>query len=96
VHYYGVLLAEWFKGGFPVISREDFIPLLKQAREQTYTLNNIEKAWAGAGLVPYDRRKVQERLEYSDISQRLLQSPVRALKTPKQSQEFHKILKYSE
>jgi hypothetical protein len=61
--YYGVLLAEWFKGGYLAIFREDFIPLLQQARERTYTPQNIKRAWAGAGLVPYDRRRVQSRLD---------------------------------
>ena len=94
--YYGVLLAEWFKGGYPAISREDFIPLLQQARERTYTIQNIKGAWAGAGLVPYDRRRVQSRLDKGIISQKEPESPVRAIKTPKQSHEFRQILKYSE
>ena len=94
--YYGVLLAEWFKGGYPAISREDFIPLLQQARERTYTPQNIKGAWAGAGLVPYDKRSVQSRLDKGIIPQKKLQSPVRAIKTPKQSHEFRQILKYSE
>jgi phage baseplate assembly protein W len=46
--------------------------------------------------VPYDRRKVQSRLDKGIIPQKKLQSPVRAIKTPKQSHEFHQILKYSE
>ena len=94
--YYGVLLAEWFKGGYPAISREDFIPLLQQARERTYTLQNIKAAWAGAGLVPYDRRRVQSRLDKGVLPQKELPSPDIALKTPKQSHEFGQILKYSE
>jgi hypothetical protein len=94
--YYGVLLAEWFKGGYPAISREDFIPLLQQARERTYTIQNIKGAWAGAGLVPYDRRRVQSRLDKGIIPQKAPESPVRAMKTPKQSHEFRQILKYSE
>ena len=95
-HYYGVLLAEWFKGGYPAIFREDFIPLLQQARERTYTLQNIKGAWAGTGLVPYDRRKVQSRLDKGVIPRKEPQSPLRVLKTPKQSHEFRQILKYSE
>lgn len=94
--YYGVLLAEWFKGGYPAISREDFIPLLRQAREQAYTPTNIKGAWAGAGLVPYNKRKVQSRLEKGITTQKELQSPVEVLKTPKQSHQFRQILKYSE
>ena len=94
--YYGVLLAEWFKGGYPAISREDFIPLLQQARERTYTIQNIKGAWAGAGLVPYDRRKVQRRLNKGITHHTKSQSPVRVIKTPKQSHEFRQILKYSE
>src|SRR5579862_7589196 len=94
--YYGVLLAEWFKGGYPAISREDFIPLLQQARERTYTIQNIKGAWAGAGLVPYDRRRVQSRLDKGIIPQKEPESPARAIKTPKQSHKFRQILKYSE
>src|SRR3954451_9386480 len=84
------------QGGYPAISREDFIPLLQQAREHTYTLQNIKGAWTGAGLVPYDRRRVQGRLNEGVIPQKELQSPALALKTPKQSHEFRQILKYSE
>ena len=94
--HYGVLLAEWLKGEYLIISREDFIPLLQQARECTYTFQNIKGAWAGAGLVPYDRRRVQSRLDKGIIHQKESQSPVRAIKTPKQSHEFRQILKYSE
>jgi hypothetical protein len=68
-HYYVKLLDEWFQGGYPSISREDFIPLLKRAKAQTYTLQNIQGAWRGTGLVPYDRRKVQGRLEKSASNQ---------------------------
>jgi hypothetical protein len=95
-HYYGVLLSEWFKGGYPAISREDFIPLLQEAREQTYTLQNIKGAWSGAGLVPYNKRKVQSRLDKGIIPQKEPQSPTKVLRTPKQSHEFRQILKYSE
>jgi len=81
--YYGILLAKWFKRGYPAISREDFIPLLQQVRKRTYTPQNIKGAWTGAGLVPYDRRRVQSRLDKGIIPQKKLQSPVRAIKTPK-------------
>jgi hypothetical protein len=77
------LLSEWFKRDYPVISREDFIPLLQQAREQTYTLKNIKGVWTGTGLVSYDRRKVQSRLDKGIIAQKETQLPVGVLKTPK-------------
>ena len=81
--YYSVLLAEWFKGKYPAISREDFISLLQQAKEHTYTTQNIKEAWAGAGLVPYNKRRDQNRLDKSIIPYMEIQSIVRALKTPK-------------
>jgi hypothetical protein len=46
--------------------------------------------------VPYDRRRVQSRLDKGILYQKELQSPVRAIKTLKQSHEFRQILKYSE
>src|SRR5437667_7129985 len=54
---------DWSKGsGFPGLYKSDFFPLLKIAREQTYTLENIKGAWKGSGLVPYDKRKILSRL----------------------------------
>ena len=70
--------------------------MLQQAREQTYTLQNIKGAWAGAGLVPYNKRKIQSMLSRGIIHHKKLQSPIRVLKTPKQSHEFRQILEYSE
>ncbi|KAH0537331.1 hypothetical protein FGG08_005847 [Glutinoglossum americanum] len=46
--------------------------------------------------MPYDRKRVQSKLDKGIILQKKLQSPVRAIKTLKQSHEFHQILKYSE
>ena len=94
--YYGVLIAEWFKGGYPAISKADFFPLLKEARNRTYTLKNIQRAWEAAGLVPYDRRKIQSRLGEKPSTKRQSQSPARILKTPKHPQQFRQILKYSQ
>ena len=60
---YGKLVMDWSKGGgFPGLHKSDFFPLLKIAREQTYTLENIRGAWKGSGLVPYDKRKILSRL----------------------------------
>ena len=95
-HHYGVLVAEWFKGGYPAICKADFFPLLKSAREQTYTSNNIEGAWEGAGLVPYNRRKVLERIGAPLPQKNEEESANNILKTPKKPHEFRQILKYSE
>jgi hypothetical protein len=94
--YYGVLVAEWFKGGYPAISKADFFPLLQKARERTYTSNNIKRAWEGTGLVPYDRRKIQRRLGVVVITQQQPESPTHMLKTPKHPHQIRQILKYSQ
>jgi hypothetical protein len=95
-HYYGVLIAEWFKGGYPAISKADFFPLLREARERTYTLSNIKGAWEGAGLVPYDRRKIRRKLGVGIVTQQQPESPDHMLRTPKHTHQIRQILKYSQ
>jgi hypothetical protein len=94
--YYGVLVAEWFKGGYPAMTKVDFFPLLKKAREQTYTPQNIKSAWEGAGLVPYNRRKVLDRLGEKSNSQKQSQLLNPPLKIPKHPSQFRQILKFSQ
>lgn len=36
----------------------DFWPLLQQARDLTYTVINVKRAWTGAGLIPYNRGRI--------------------------------------
>jgi len=66
---YGKLVMDWSKGGgFPALHKYDFWPLLKIAREQTYTLKNIRGAWSGAGLVPYNKQKIISHLGGPSLS----------------------------
>jgi len=95
-HYYGLLIGEWFKGGYPAITKADFVPLLHQAREKAYTIWNIVRAWEGAGLVPYNRRKVLDRLEAGKHDEKASTPTKKALNTPKSSREFRQFLKYTE
>jgi len=66
---YGKLVMDWSKGGgFPALHKSDFWPLLKIAREQTYTLKNIKGAWSGTELVPYNKQKILSYLGGSSLS----------------------------
>ena len=85
---YGKLVMDWSKGGgFPGLHKSDFFPLLKIAREQTYTLENIRGAWKGSGLVPYDKRKILSCLGGPPMSNtpNTLQ---RDLQTPRNPRQF--------
>jgi hypothetical protein len=65
-------------------------PLLKIAREQTYTLQNIKSAWIGAGLVPYNKYKILSRLgapSVSDIPD-IIQQQILTPKNPRQLRSF--------
>lgn len=93
---YGKLVMDWSKGGgFPAISKCDFWPLLQQAREQTYTPKNIESAWLGAGLVPYNKRKILDRLGGPSLSSSS-NIPQGALSTPKNARQFRSFMVYTE
>jgi len=66
---YGKLVMDWSKGGgFPALHKSDFFLILKIAREQTYTPQNIKSAWMGAGLVPYNKYKILNHLKGPPVS----------------------------
>ena len=87
---------DWSKGGgFPALHKSDFWPLLKIAREQTYTLKNIRGAWLGAGLVPYNKQKILSHLGGSSLStsQNSLQEGVQ---TPRNARQFRSFMAQTE
>ncbi len=87
---------DWSKGGgFPALHKCDFWPLLKIAREQTYTLKNIRGAWSGAGLVPYNKQKIISHLGGSSLStsQNSLQE---GIQTPRNPRQFHSFMAQTE
>ena len=87
---------DWSKGGgFPALHKSDFWPLLKIAREQTYTLKNIRGAWLGAGLVPYNKQKILSRLGGPSLStsQNSLQE---GIQTPRNARQFHSFMAQTE
>ncbi|KAI9884416.1 MAG: hypothetical protein M1823_003798 [Watsoniomyces obsoletus] len=49
------------------IGKEDFEPLLYQARRKTYTLVNIKKAWKKTGLHPFNQRVLLGQLERPEV-----------------------------
>ena len=88
---YGKLVMDWSKGGgFPALHKSDFWPLLKIAREQTYTLKNIKGAWSGAGLVPYNKQKILSCLGGPSLSasQNSLQGGIQTPRNPRQFCSF--------
>ena len=79
---------DWSKGGgFPALQKCDFWPLLKTAREQTYTLKNIRGAWSGAGLIPYNKLKILSHLGGPSLSTSQ-KSPQKCLQTPRNPRQF--------
>jgi hypothetical protein len=60
---------DWSKGeGFLTLHKSNFFPLLKIAKEQTYTLQNIRSAWMGAELVLYNKYKIFSYLKAPSVS----------------------------
>jgi hypothetical protein len=89
---YGKLVMDWSKGGgFPGLHKSDFFPLLKIAREQTYTPKNIKSAWMGAGLVPYDKQKILSRLGGPPMSN-TPDNPQEGLQTPRNPRQFRSFM----
>jgi len=83
---------DWSKGGgFPGLHKSDFFPLLKIAREQTYTLENIRGAWKGSELVPYDKRKILSCLWGPPMSN-TPNIPQRNLQTLGNPRQFHSFM----
>ena len=87
---------DWSKGGgFPALQKCDFWPLLKTAREQTYTLKNIRAAWSGTGLIPYNKQKILSRLggPFLSASQN---SPQKEIQTPRNPRQFCSFMTHTE
>jgi hypothetical protein len=90
-HYYGKMIREMFKGDSPALLKEDFIPILKKVREQTYTPLNIFHAWEVTGLVPYNHRKVLDRLGVAKPKKTVTDSKRKVMQTPRKPQHFRQL-----
>ncbi len=66
-HYYGQAVEKFTLAGGLSLGKEDFQPLLYQARRHTYTLLNIKKAWKKAGLHPFNRWFLLGKLERPEV-----------------------------
>ncbi|KAK1914004.1 hypothetical protein P3342_007250 [Pyrenophora teres f. teres] len=71
------------------ISKETFLPAFKSAFERTFTKENIQAGFRGAGLVPHDPQAVLSKLDV--VVQTPTQSPRRVdaweAKTPRNARE---------
>lgn len=94
-HNYGILVGDWAREGCPALTKADFLPLLRVARDQTYTTKNVKSAWTAAGLVPYNRRIVLDKLqipEHPTTTQHLSTIP----STPKTVSELRRLQIFGE
>lgn len=78
-------MDEYSRAGGIGLSREDFEPLLYMARKKAYTLLNIKHAWKNAGLVPFNRRMLLDRLSPPEP---LIQEPVSIDNLPKTTSQL--------
>ena len=60
--YYGKQVDQITRFGNISVTKGNFLPMLVEARRQTYTLSNISGAWRGAGLIPLNPRHVLSKL----------------------------------
>ncbi|KAI9867006.1 MAG: hypothetical protein M1813_000404 [Trichoglossum hirsutum] len=83
-----IILEAKSKGGsFPALHKSDFFPILKIAREQTYTPQNIKSAWIGARLVLYNKYKILNCLGGPPVSNVSDTTP-QGLQTPRNAKQF--------
>jgi hypothetical protein len=59
---YGDLIQEKMRLGVNYIDKAEFIPLLKQVRDQAYTAENIASGFTKTGIYPFNPRKVLDDL----------------------------------
>jgi hypothetical protein len=90
-HYYSKMIREMFKGDSPTLLKEDFIPILRTVREYAYSPHNIKSAWKATGLVPYNERKVLNRLEVPKTEKVAVDARRKEIQTPKKPQDFRQL-----
>ena len=60
--YYGKEVDKLVRYGNVAVNKGNFLPMLVNARNQTYTKENIMGAWRGSGLIPPNSRAVLVKL----------------------------------
>ncbi len=61
-HYYRQGLDKFFRIGNQGLEKENFEPLISQARQLAYMVKNVKSAWKKAGVVLFDSQKVLDKL----------------------------------
>ena len=56
-------MDDFSRAGNIALYKENFEPLLYSARKAAYTLSNIRSAWRKAGLVPFNRRLLLDKVK---------------------------------
>jgi hypothetical protein len=60
---YGTQIGELIRNGINHITKLEFLPAFKAARDASITSNNIQGGFRGAGLVPFDPEAVISKLD---------------------------------
>ena len=60
---YGDMISGLARNRTHYISKETFLPAFKSAFERTFTKENIQAGFRGAGLVPHDPQAVLSKLD---------------------------------
>jgi DDE superfamily endonuclease len=93
---YGCLVADWYKEGGIALTKADFLPLLKQVRDTTYTVDAIRKAWETSGLIPWCPRKVLMKLQQFPYDQKEDHFTSLQTATPKNPRQVNMLTKHIE
>lgn len=70
------------------IWKGNFLPLLVEDRQATYTEENIAAGWHGAGLIPFNARYVLDNILHGHVSDLSSPLPAITITTPKHSSDL--------
>lgn len=85
---YGKAVDRTTRFSFFTIWKGNFLPLLVEARQATYTKENIAAGWRGAGLIPFNARYILGKLPHGHILESSSPPPSTTIATPKNSSDL--------
>ena len=95
-HFYGLAVDDFCRHQGGGIHKAVFWPLLKKARSEAITSDNILAGFGACGLIPFCQKVVLDRLQFSTASSTKTpqwqhpNTPSKQLKTPQKSTDFRR------